>query len=276
MSDRPPFLDQPAYITLRHHTLTSEQVAELSEMDKLRLQCEASTDNNERCIIYFEWLREMGEFAARHGLNALPSDPAGAIREECRQLRALVERLENDGVEFQPEVNALWNLWDERFPDRPLSSDPRRVTTHQEAKNAVNLVLRELNGLTPSTPPLAGEPAQQPPPPAAATPTKYLFGWAEVLSALKQPNDETWRERVRRLNELHGGPILVTGQGGQPRVAEPRLIEWWNSLERRFEESVEQERDRKASVEAQHHYGRDGTVVPEIDGAVKKRRTPKR
>ncbi len=119
-------------------------------------------------------------------------------------------------------------------------------------------------GLIPSLPKKA--PAPEPTP----EPTQYLLSWREILDALDLKNDQ--KDRVAKLNSDYDGPIVMPGQGAQPKVAKDKLVVWWNGLEARFSEIQQRARDRKASVEAQHDYGRDGTVVPDIGGSVKSRR----
>lgn len=104
-------------------------------------------------------------------------------------------------------------------------------------------------------------------------PAKLLMNWAQILNSLDLPNDDTNRHLVRRLNSEHDGPLLFGGQGSQPKVNKAMLIEWWNGLEERFREIDERSRDKAATVDSIHEYGRSGIVVPEIGGSVKKRRS---
>ena len=108
-------------------------------------------------------------------------------------------------------------------------------------------------------------------------PKSYLFGWPEIIGALKLKDDAEMRSRIRRLNDSskHPGPIAITGQGGKPRVEKPKLITWWNSLEDSFVKIADRERDKAASVQDQHNHGRDAVVVTNIEGSVQKRRRSK-
>jgi hypothetical protein len=108
--------------------------------------------------------------------------------------------------------------------------------------------------------------------PAADTPKKLLFGWAEILNTLKLSNDDTNRDRVSRLNDLHAGPIIKRGHGQPPMVDADKLVPWWNSLETRHAESVQHATDTEATVAASYRHGTDGEVVPDIGGHVQKRR----
>ena len=106
-----------------------------------------------------------------------------------------------------------------------------------------------------------------------AAPAAYLTNWREILVALDMSNNSEDREKVRNLNDKYGGPILFPGQGVQPKVERTKFIEWWNALEVQWTtRSLGQARDVKPNTESQYEYGRAGTVVPEISGAVKKRR----
>ena len=103
-------------------------------------------------------------------------------------------------------------------------------------------------------------------------PIEYLMSWREILDELKQKNDEEKRNRIRRLNDMHDGPIIFPGKGAQPTVDKAKLVAWWNGLERRFRELEQQQADRQATVADQVNYGAAGIVVPGISGGVKKRR----
>jgi hypothetical protein len=99
------------------------------------------------------------------------------------------------------------------------------------------------------------------------------MSWREILDAVGQPNDDEMRNRVRNLNDIHDGPIIFGGRGSQPKVEQSKLIKWWNGLEDRFHELAARVVDKKATVAAKHNYGRDDTVVPDIAGHEKQRRT---
>jgi hypothetical protein len=109
---------------------------------------------------------------------------------------------------------------------------------------------------------------------AVGRPKQYLRNWREILAALDLPNNEESKGWVRRLIDLHAGPIILPHKrGGQPKAEKSKLIEWWNGLEDRFKESGQRIRDRDATVAVTHNYGRDGTVAPDVGGSVKNRRT---
>lgn len=111
--------------------------------------------------------------------------------------------------------------------------------------------------------------------PQEVEPNSYLTSWRDILDGLRQDNNAEMRRKVTRLNKQYDGPIVIpSGQGGQPKVERSKLINWWNGLEHRFQETEQRQRNRKATVSAVHNYGRNGQVVPDISGAVKKRRSP--
>ncbi len=101
---------------------------------------------------------------------------------------------------------------------------------------------------------------------------EMLFGWDEIMAAVKRPNDESTRAGFRRYNNLHGGPLISIGQGSRPMVEKSALIEWWNSLGQRLAELEQRKLDEKESLSSRHSYGKGGVVRPEIDGADKRRR----
>lgn len=103
-------------------------------------------------------------------------------------------------------------------------------------------------------------------------PKQLLFGWPAIADALKRTDDKSEREQLKNLNKNRNGPIVTPKQGGQPVVDRELLLEWWNNLYEEFHEIANRQRDRDATVEATHAYGKDGVVVPGINGSVKKRR----
>jgi hypothetical protein len=105
-------------------------------------------------------------------------------------------------------------------------------------------------------------------------PKQYLMNWHEILGALELNHNSENRQRVARLNKSkkHPGPIISTGQGGQPKVEKTRLMAWWESLENQFAQSKSREDDTAASAANQHPHGREGQVAPDLAGSVKPRR----
>jgi hypothetical protein len=103
-------------------------------------------------------------------------------------------------------------------------------------------------------------------------PVEYLMNWREILTCLRMKNNEECRRRVREANERYEGPIILPRAGGQPKVNKDKLLPWWNGLEERFREIEQKRSDAEATVDDQYSYGRNETVVPEIEGHVKKRR----
>jgi hypothetical protein len=105
-------------------------------------------------------------------------------------------------------------------------------------------------------------------------PKTLLTGWHEIVAALEMQYSD--RKKIKSLNDRLGGPITDQGSGTKPMVYREDLLAWWNTMAMRQQELANQNEGRKLSAEAQHNYGRDGKVVPEIAGAVKKRRRDKR
>lgn len=114
---------------------------------------------------------------------------------------------------------------------------------------------------------MGGQPAKPP-----DAPVKYLTKWPEILIALGMKNNNEDRGRVKHANSQYNGPIVIPKQGAQPKVNKAKLIEWWNGLEAQWNTGYQRGRDAKPTADAQHPYGRGGTVAPEISGGVKKRR----
>ena len=99
---------------------------------------------------------------------------------------------------------------------------------------------------------------------------KLLTGWHEITSALDMKYQD--RGKIKSLNQRFNGPIKNRGQGTQPIVESSRLLEWWNKLAVEQQELANRQQGATLSGEAQHNYGRTGTVAPEIKGSVKERR----
>jgi hypothetical protein len=111
-----------------------------------------------------------------------------------------------------------------------------------------------------------------PPPPP---PTQYLMSWREILDAIERENNPEGQRQVRALNTRFNGPIILPKKGGQPKVTRDKLLAWWNGLEEQFRELEQKQADTQATLQAEHKYGKDETVLPDISGHVKKRRGTK-
>jgi len=107
-------------------------------------------------------------------------------------------------------------------------------------------------------------------------PIAYVIGWPEILDKLGLQDESERRNQVRRLNGEYDGPIISTGKGSSPRAERTKLISWWNGLEEKWQqqsdENIAAAEDAKATVAASHDYGREGTVLPDIAGSVKKQK----
>jgi hypothetical protein len=112
-------------------------------------------------------------------------------------------------------------------------------------------------------------------PPGNAESVDYLVSWREILDALSMKNNKDNQRKVRGLHDGYGSPILMPPQGGQPKVVKTKLLDWWHGLERRFEEEQQREADRRETVKETYNYGRDGRVVPGIQGHIKRPRKDK-
>ncbi len=112
---------------------------------------------------------------------------------------------------------------------------------------------------------------------AAASPSNaqarpLLFNWATIAAALGEKNTKEFRKRLLALNNTTDGPIRSRGQGAQPCADRNKLIDWWNGLEERFSKLNAVQRNASATVQDRHLHGRQGEVVPEINGSVRRRR----
>jgi hypothetical protein len=112
----------------------------------------------------------------------------------------------------------------------------------------------------------------------AAFAKQLLHGWRAIDDALRlsqiYPN-RTYNERRRKLVYLNcrfDGPIKTGRKGGQPVVTRSELIAWWNSLEDLVENQKARIRDKQATLQSRHQYGRSAHVIPEIGGSMKRRK----
>ncbi len=110
-------------------------------------------------------------------------------------------------------------------------------------------------------------------------PKVYLNSWAEILNALGLKDERASRDRIRKANKNFAGPIILPGQGGQPKVVEAELRVWWEGLEDNYKAEADERAaafsNQSATVSNQFDQGREGhseTLVPEIGGHVKPRR----
>ena len=105
-----------------------------------------------------------------------------------------------------------------------------------------------------------------------AIPAQYLTNWREILIALDMKNNREDQSKVRILNEKYDGPIVIPGQGSQPKAEKNKLIAWWNGLAAKWTTVGSKTINAAATVANQYEYGREGVVVPDIAGGVKKRK----
>ena len=125
-----------------------------------------------------------------------------------------------------------------------------------------------------TAPPSADRREGPPKPPAPLV--KLLVNWPEILIALGMKNNREDKRNVSRLNKTYSGPITIPGQGKQPLVNRAELLEWWGGLAAMVKAEQERQRDARATVSAQHRYGGEGEVIPDLAGEVKRRRRNRR
>jgi hypothetical protein len=120
-----------------------------------------------------------------------------------------------------------------------------------------------------SAPPALTHPT---PPPAVhfTTPAVLFTSWGEILAELGLKSGD--KRKVVNLHRETPGPIVMPPKGGQPRVERNALLAWWNGFASRWEELKRRRTDRAETLRSSHRHGRDGTVLPDISGSVKRRR----
>jgi hypothetical protein len=117
-----------------------------------------------------------------------------------------------------------------------------------------------------------------------AAPFVPLTSWNDIFGALNEPhgyahwkNDAPTRDKIRKLNTEHNGPIVFPkGKGKQPSVDKGALLTWWKSLSEHYDARTEREKaeaeSARLTVADSHNYGASGQVVPGIGGSVKRTR----
>jgi hypothetical protein len=135
--------------------------------------------------------------------------------------------------------------------------------------------------------PLAADPTPLPSqllPPPPVGPFVPLTSWLEIFAALNEPigkphwkSTDTARNTIRTLNSKHNGPIIFPpGKGKQPSVNKSALMQWWKGLQEHFdarnEEAESEAESARSTVADTHNYGKSETVVPGINGSVKRAR----
>jgi hypothetical protein len=163
-----------------------------------------------------------------------------------------------------PELEGkLWHLW--QTAQRPGVTDREKSAALEQVLVAWTIPSGRF-----ANAPVGREDAM---PRRTSTPRQLLTGWHEIAKVLEVKYQD--REKIKSLNARCDGPITNRGKGTQPMVYRDKLLEWWNSMDIRYQELANQREGRKLSTESQYNYGRDGTVAPEIGGGVRKRRRVK-
>jgi hypothetical protein len=118
--------------------------------------------------------------------------------------------------------------------------------------------------------------------PDAQSAKQLLHGWRAIDEALElsrsypNMNYDERRRKLTYLNRRFGGPIKAGGKGSQPVVNRFELIAWWNSLEEQVEDQKARIRDKQATLQSRHPYGRAAQVAPDLGGSVKRRKSSSR
>ncbi len=235
-----------------------------------------------------DWCANMVERErAYHNPPAVLSltDRAAQIRKRIEQARDHMRGAATAGQrppKCQEPLDEMLLAWERHLAE--WTPPARRVvTTPVEAADALNDLLREMERRQvlptpgPTIPPTESGGCASP---AGTVPNEYLIGWREILNAVGRPSNS--QEQVRRLNTKFDGPIILPGQGGQPKVEKTRLIEWWNRLDNLWEEQDNEESAREegrtAATSDQYTSGtsrHSRTEIPEIKGHAKRSRKPR-
>ena len=183
--------------------------------------------------------------------------------------------LSDEEVEQATYDGAAWVLLRDAIAENPDADAMQDALEAVLAELRCRGVLSEPPPTSPAVEPLDTEGGGEQPPRSLAplpVPEKQLTSWREILVALGMTYNSEDKQKVDRLNETFNGPIVKPGQGMQPFANKRKLLEWWNGLEATVQEQANRARDTEETVKGTHAYGREGEVVPEISGEVKKRR----
>jgi hypothetical protein len=161
-----------------------------------------------------------------------------------------------------PQIRDVLNTLD---PAPPRESLVTAVYERTAAKARLRSRAEGGQGSTPNTPP-------ETPRSAPANPAVLLTSWHEIIETLKLTHHESSHQKIRAMNTTYNGPILFGAKGKQPEVDGMMLLAWWEQVQKVFQERSQRQIDQDATVSSSHAFGRDGTAVPEIGGAIKKRR----
>ena len=209
---------------------------------------------------------------------------AAAIRPaDLRRLAELIEyvgamyHLDTDSPEIGPAPDELCRRLQNMFSIFPVPARQTRQPAAAARAATSSDLTPEVAGGTNTEPADDGEDRPKETPVEA---NEVLFGWSEILTAVKRPEERKERERIKRLNDDSDGPIhFPQGQGTQPEAAKADLIHWWNKRENAYRDSVDEsarkDAELAANMQAEHNYGRAGTVLPEISGSKRSRKVTK-
>lgn len=187
-----------------------------------------------------------------------PASAAGPVESEAASLDAA-----------QPAAPVETPAAEANLPES-VSAEPDPAAPDRPAEAATPPIQPE-----PSAP--TGQEVLQPTLSTSQKPKKWLYGWQNIIDVIGRDilgpelNHEQRVTRLRYLNKQYGGPIRPGKKGQQPFVEEIELLEWWNSLSERYENSEQRLRDVEATVSVQYPFGDRGTVCPDINGGIKKR-----
>lgn len=124
-----------------------------------------------------------------------------------------------------------------------------------------------------SVPPAVTVPSTPP-----TEPGPFLKGWPIILQTLGMEDTSKHRGQIKKLNEEFNGPITFPGRGCQPEVFEVHLRAWHLFVgeeyrrKQKAEEEITRDRDVAATVADRHNFGRNGEVVPGVNGSVRRLR----
>jgi hypothetical protein len=111
-----------------------------------------------------------------------------------------------------------------------------------------------------------------------------LTSWTEIMDTLNEPhgkvvwrNDDSTRDKIRKLNQKFDGPIrFAKGRGRQPEVEKGALVEWFHGLgehlDARMDETERELDSAQQTTKERYSYGQTARVVPGIGGHEKKSR----
>ena len=228
--------------------------------------------------------------AEREGLNAAPLSEAKRVCQELfAPIRGHVTASTPYVVYWFHHPKCTSDHWPDCLGEWRYALPPAMQEAIREGEGVfvrlmVRLSINPEGGKPPAEDKQPANPIQAKGGTPPAGPFAPLSGWADIVAALNEhigtrhfKNEDSTRDRIRKLNNEYDGPIVfLSGKGVQPQVDKTPLMKWWKKIQTHFD--ARNRKDESGAEAARletadtHKYGATGIVVPGIGGSVKTKR----